>query len=60
MDKILITKIIGGKYVAQYISKTRKGPICGDCKISLPGVSYCNIYIHQNHLQAVHLSKKKE
>lgn len=28
----------GGKLTLKYIKKTTRGPHCGDCKISLPGV----------------------
>eukprot|EP00598_Pedospumella_elongata_P001876 CAMPEP_0184976378 /NCGR_PEP_ID=MMETSP1098-20130426/7347_1 /TAXON_ID=89044 /ORGANISM="Spumella elongata, Strain CCAP 955/1" /LENGTH=117 /DNA_ID=CAMNT_0027499241 /DNA_START=94 /DNA_END=447 /DNA_ORIENTATION=+ len=32
----------GGRHTAQYIAKARKGPKCGDCKISLPGIKHMN------------------
>lgn len=31
--------LTGGRYAVQYISKMRKGVLCGDCHIPLPGVS---------------------
>lgn len=30
----------GGKLTIKYVKKTTRGPHCGDCKISLPGVRY--------------------
>ena len=33
----------GGRHTAQYLSKARKGAICGDCHVALPGVSDCFI-----------------
>jgi large subunit ribosomal protein L34e len=37
---ILILLLIGGRYAAQYIKKSRSGPKCGDCKVSLPGIKH--------------------
>jgi hypothetical protein len=34
----LLMILSGGGYTSQYISKTRSGAKCGDCKINLPGV----------------------
>jgi transposase len=36
----------GGRYAVQYIYKMRKGVLCGDCHIPLPGVSllYLNLW----------------
>ena len=36
---IVFKSSLGGRYSAQLIAKSRKGAICGDCGISLPGVS---------------------
>ena len=30
----------GGRYAGQYMKKSRKGAVCGDCKISLPGIKH--------------------
>lgn len=38
-NKAKVVKTPGGKLVAQYHKKSAKGPRCGDCGISLPGVS---------------------
>ena len=36
--RILFFIALGGRHAAQYMKKMRKGVLCGDCKISLPGV----------------------
>ena len=38
-DRNIFYHLTGGRYAVQYISKMRKGVICGDCHLSLPGVS---------------------
>lgn len=38
-NKVKTIKTPGGKHVAQYLKKTKKGVLCGDCKVELPGVS---------------------
>lgn len=30
----------GGRHIAQYLSKHRKGAVCGDCQVSLPGIKH--------------------
>ena len=37
-NRVKTVKTPGGKYVAHYIKKARKGVKCGDCKCSLIGV----------------------
>mmetsp|Transcript_281 Transcript_281/g.264 ORF Transcript_281/g.264 Transcript_281/m.264 type:complete len:120 (+) Transcript_281:67-426(+) len=39
-NKVKTIKTPGGKYTAQYLKKTRKGCLCGDCGISLPGIQH--------------------
>eukprot|EP01035_Chromulina_nebulosa_P024472 gene24472-31869_t len=39
-NKIRTIKTPGGRYTSQYIKKSRNGPKCGDCKISLPGIKH--------------------
>lgn len=41
-NKAKVVKTPGGKLVAHYHKKSAKGPRCGDCGISLPGVSSNN------------------
>ena len=31
---------LGGRFAAQYVKKARTGAICGDCKLSLPGIKH--------------------
>jgi hypothetical protein len=39
-------KTPGGRFTSQLIKKNRKGVMCGDCGIALPGVSFSmHIYI---------------
>jgi large subunit ribosomal protein L34e len=38
-NRVKTIKTPGGRHTAQYISKSRRGATCGDCGISLPGVS---------------------
>lgn len=42
-NKAKVVKTPGGKLVAHYHKKSAKGPRCGDCGISLPGVSAINV-----------------
>jgi ribosomal protein L34E len=35
----------GGKYACQYLSKNRKGALCGDCHVPLPGVSHAGVLL---------------
>ena len=37
-NKIKKIKTPGGTLVAHYIKKRARGPCCGDCKVSLPGI----------------------
>jgi hypothetical protein len=37
-NRVATIKTPGGKHVAQYIAKSRKGAICGDCGCTLAGV----------------------
>lgn len=39
-NKAKVVKTPGGVLVAHYNKKSAKGPRCGDCGISLPGVSF--------------------
>jgi Ribosomal protein L34e len=43
-NKVKVVRTPGGKLVAHYHKKKANGPKCGDCKIALPGVSYCTLY----------------
>ena len=38
----------GGRHVAQKIKKTTKGPICSDCKCSLPGIKHLKRSAYKN------------
>ncbi len=38
----------GGRHVAQKIKKTTKGPICSDCKCSLPGIKHLKSSAYKN------------
>mmetsp|Transcript_21770 Transcript_21770/g.29967 ORF Transcript_21770/g.29967 Transcript_21770/m.29967 type:complete len:119 (+) Transcript_21770:52-408(+) len=40
LNRIKTIKTPGGKHTAQYISKVRKGPICGDCHSPLAGIKH--------------------
>ena len=39
-NRVKTVKTPGGRFAAQLIKKNRKGAVCGDCGISLPGVSF--------------------
>merc|ERR1712217_383652 len=39
-NKTKIIKTPGGKLTVQYRTKAAKGPSCGDCGISLPGIAH--------------------
>merc|ERR1711941_132828 len=39
-NKTKIVKTPGGKLTVQYRTKSAKGPSCGDCGISLPGIAH--------------------
>lgn len=39
-NKVKTVLTPGGKHVAQYIKKAKKGVICGDCHIVLPGIKH--------------------
>jgi large subunit ribosomal protein L34e len=39
-NKVKTIRAPGGRHVAQYISKSRKGAVCGDCHIVLPGIKH--------------------
>eukprot|EP00602_Paraphysomonas_sp_CaronLab_P008286 CAMPEP_0185021196 /NCGR_PEP_ID=MMETSP1103-20130426/3874_1 /TAXON_ID=36769 /ORGANISM="Paraphysomonas bandaiensis, Strain Caron Lab Isolate" /LENGTH=118 /DNA_ID=CAMNT_0027552573 /DNA_START=82 /DNA_END=438 /DNA_ORIENTATION=+ len=41
-NRVKTIKTPGGRYTSQLIAKARKGPICGDCGISLPGIKHMN------------------
>ena len=35
-----VISTLGGRFAAQYVKKARTGAICGDCKLSLPGIKH--------------------
>ncbi|CAM9748905.1 unnamed protein product [Sphacelaria rigidula] len=39
-NKTKVVKTPGGRLVAHFRQKTAKGPRCGDCGISLPGIKH--------------------
>merc|ERR1711934_945655 len=39
-NKTKIVKTPGGKLTVQYRTKSAKGPSCGDCGVSLPGIAH--------------------
>ena len=39
-NKLKTIRTPGGRYAGQYMKKSRKGAVCGDCKISLPGIKH--------------------
>mmetsp|Transcript_21571 Transcript_21571/g.20857 ORF Transcript_21571/g.20857 Transcript_21571/m.20857 type:complete len:118 (-) Transcript_21571:70-423(-) len=39
-NRVKTIKTPGGRYAVQYISKMRKGVLCGDCHIPLPGIKH--------------------
>ena len=40
MQSYLEIMLSGGRHVAQYLSKARRGAICGDCRTPLPGIKH--------------------
>merc|ERR1711871_973622 len=39
-NKVKTIRTPGGRYAAKYLKKGKKGVICGDCKIVLPGIKH--------------------
>eukprot|EP01041_Mallomonas_annulata_P000280 gene280-504_t len=39
-NKVKTVKTPGGGYSAHYLKKVRKGAVCGDCQICLPGIKH--------------------
>merc|ERR1712098_667431 len=39
-NKVKTIRTPGGRYVAQLMKKNRKGSVCGDCKVVLPGIKH--------------------
>ena len=39
-NRVKTVKTPGGRHTAQYIKKNKKGAICGDCGIALPGIKH--------------------
>eukprot|EP01038_Epipyxis_sp_PR26KG_P010094 gene10094-13566_t len=48
LNRIKTIKTPGGKHAAQYISKSRRGPICGDCHLQLPGIKHMDSHGFKN------------
>jgi hypothetical protein len=45
-NRVKTIKTPGGRFTSQLIKKTRKGAMCGDCGIALPGVSVVSCHYH--------------
>jgi large subunit ribosomal protein L34e len=39
-NRVKTIRAPGGRHIAQYIDKHRKGSVCGDCEIVLPGIKH--------------------
>ena len=39
-NKVATIKTPGGRHTSQYLEKHRRGALCGDCKVSLPGIKH--------------------
>ncbi|KAL9183591.1 hypothetical protein ACHAXT_004447 [Thalassiosira profunda] len=48
-NRIRTVRTPGGRYAAQKIKKTTKGPRCSDCKCSLPGIKHLKRSAYKEH-----------
>ena len=58
-NAIKMVKTPGGRMAGHYVKKAAKGPRCGDCGVTLPGVSALSLSLSFYHTLSVSVASRR-